>query len=159
MDATRRKYQKEWVAKKRSAINLQNKLVKKHVKAADFDTSDSEICDDVEFQIPANSSFQNSISTHMPTTGVTGYTCEPESGEPHCSSTSHDDSLSDDDCWEIVDRKCSWLSDSSESDDDCQQHNLKTKLQAWAFECSVTHNQLNKLLPILQELDKTTQYC
>jgi hypothetical protein len=54
-----------------------------------------------------------------------------------------------------VDLKCVDVSESDKSDNEISNTNLQRKLQAWAVDCKVTHSQLNKLLPILQEVDRS----
>jgi hypothetical protein len=101
-----------------------------------------------------------SIEVHA--SNICEYSSDVEGCDPAClsslrdsSSSDDDSSLSDDDSWTLIDQKFNQPPDSSESDSDLHGGNLKTTLQAWAVECGVTHSQLDKLLPILKEVDGT----
>lgn len=71
-------------------------------------------------------------------------------------SVSDDLSSPDEECWDSMDNKCYDVVESCKSDDEIPDTDLKGRLQAWAVDCKVTHNQLDKLLPILKEVDKSS---
>lgn len=98
-------------------------------------TADSSESDDCIDQV--SNSTQHSVSE---------FTGNVTSG----NDTDHSVSSSED-CWDYVNFECDRVStdDSTGSDIDDTAESLKSDLQAWAVDCSVTHQQLNKLLPIL----------
>jgi hypothetical protein len=139
MSAARREYKTVWIAKKRRELRAKRKI-----EAANLESSDS------------NSDEESIVQTQQPLFDVaSGSHCEDHLCSNWSSQSSSDESLSDRDCWTAVDQACSQFSDSSESDDELCKIDLKTKLQAWAVDCNVTHSQLDKLLPILKDVDKS----
>jgi hypothetical protein len=81
-----------------------------------------------------------------------GLVCYSETEASDESGHMSDDS---DDDWDCINDENSEVSSNSDSEYEEENPNLKSKIQGWAVDCGVTHAQLNKLLPILKELDSS----
>ncbi len=140
----RRDYQAAWIAQKRQKFLLKRKLAE-----ANLD-SDSD-CGDANRTYPAQTvQLSDVASTSRHDRDYLSHNLSDLA-----STEESDDQLSDNECWDAVDRSCSYFSDSTDSDSEAGKADVKSRLQAWAVECSVSHNTINKLLPIMREFDKT----
>lgn len=143
----KKEYQKQWIANKRARSK---RKAEPTPDSSDSDTSDSDTSHAVSAKllrpVPVCST-QNCLQIETASNAMSEMS----------SVTSSDDSpLSDEDAWDDIDVLCNTFSDTSNSEDDLTtKFDLRKKLQEWAVECDVTHNQLNKLLPLLKELDST----
>jgi hypothetical protein len=143
MNSNRQQYKAEWIARKRRKLQARRKLA-----LADLDTSDSD-------------NDESSMVQRHELTGLVASTSH--SVDDLCndlySSSSLDESFSDAEtqCWNVIDQACNYYSDSSESESvvNSPAADFKGRLQAWAVDQHVTHSQLDSLLPILRDLDKS----
>jgi len=140
MSAARKEYKIVWIAKKRKELQLKRKL-----EAANIETSESDSNEEVVNKSDLVSSDVASCSH-----------CEDEQCRSNLLSHSSSDESDDDrECWNTVEKACTIFSDSSDSGDELCNGSFRRDLQAWAVDCNVTHRNLDKLLLILQKIDKT----
>lgn len=137
MNDKRREYKRVWESNKRRAVRTKKCLE----KSLTFDTSDSE--GDTPFQ----------IAPDCPSMNTSGMANSGNIAIRDVEFVFEDSLSSDEECWNTVDQKCDTMFESSESDEDNPRTDLKSKLRAWAVNSKVTQNQLDELLPILNELD------
>ena len=164
MKNSRRQYQREWIKKKRLALSAKKETLPVDLSASDV--SDDELVPTLNavtslshhFNLdePSSSSHMSDsllVLPHLHSENVGSFTASPYSSCDSDGAVS-----SEDDCWDTLDMKCNAYL-SSDSDDEPSETNLKSKLQAWAVQCNVTHSQLDRLLPILKQLDHTLPAC
>jgi hypothetical protein len=136
MSGKRKEYKRQWMSNKRKMLSLKRK---QDSAVSLSDDSDSE----------ARSGYlANSVISHELNLAGTSKFAED-------SSNLSDQSSDEDTSWDAIDIENENKNWSSESDGEVGNIDLKHKLQAWAVDCGVTHVQLNKLLPIMKEVDSS----
>lgn len=155
----RKQYQRDWVQRKRT----RERAKKKQELDLFLSNSDSspEYCSNCHPSASSdNDNCAQNQSSHVLSSFNMGTPSETINTDLS-DNTDDSDSPSDCDCFEWddidIDAACDKFSDSSDDNNDGEL-NIKTfseKLKTWAVETNVTHNQLNKLLPILNQFDAT----
>jgi hypothetical protein len=134
----RREYKRRWMSNKRKMLSSKRK---QDGAVSLSDDSDSEAKSD------------NLVITNSVTSPEHNLACSRKFAED--SSNLSDQSSDEDASWDAIDIENENKNGSSESDGEVGSIDLKHRLQAWAVDCGVTHAQLNKLLPILKEVDSS----
>jgi hypothetical protein len=128
----RNKYKKKWISNKRKRLRDKNDC------DAAFCTAG---CSDSEDELNVRLRGEGNYNCNVP--GINDLNdCDSSSGE------------NAEEQWRLIDSECTNDTPSDNCDSDSSEYesvNLKSDQQAWALDCSVTHHQLNTLLPILRQ--------
>ena len=137
MGDERKEYQRSWLSNKRRLLRYKRKQEKAIQLSSD--SSDNE-----EVHYAAGETIHYSQERNESLNGSSSHIAEM-----------YDGASDEEESWDVIDKNNETMNYDSASDceGDRPAVNLKSKLQSWAVECGVTWAQLDKLLPILREVD------